>query len=324
MLTLDDSREVVNKAISNLKFKSQPKELYNPIRYILSMGGKRLRPCMVIMACNLFRDDVEEAIRPAVGIEIFHNFTLLHDDIMDNSILRRNKPTVHTKWDRNIAILSGDVMSILSSSYITSCREEIVLDLLRIFNQTALEVCEGQQFDMNFETQFQVDEREYLKMIECKTAVLFAASLKIGSIIGGASGSDADNMYLFGKNLGMAFQLQDDLLDVYGDPEVFGKRIGEDIEANKKTYLLVKTLELAREKRRNEIIRLLNDGKIPRKEKIHAMVQIYDAINIRKITQEKVDFYFKEAGESLERVRVNDSRKEELKKMADKLNRRER
>lgn len=319
MLTLENARDMVNTALSNLELSTRPAELYDPVRYALSVGGKRLRPSMVIMGCNLFKDEVDEAIHPALAIEIFHNFTLLHDDIMDESTIRRNKPTVHKQWNRNIAILSGDVMSFLAYQQLIQTRKEIIIDLIEIFTRTAEGVCEGQQYDLNFESKEKVSESEYLKMIELKTALLMGASVKIGSVIGGASPEDAKNLYTFGINLGMAFQLQDDLLDVYGDPKIFGKKIGGDIMANKKTFLLVKTMEMADEKTQEKISGLLNDRDIEKKEKIQAVKTIYDRFDIQRQTSGRVVSYLRRAQSNLEEVRVEKTRKKELIKLAQSL-----
>ena len=319
MLTLDDARDMVNNALSNLDLKPRPSELYDPIRYVLSMGGKRLRPCMVVMGCNLFKDEVDEAVHPALAIEIFHNFTLLHDDIMDDSPIRRTKPTVHKRWNRNIAILSGDVMAFLAYRQLVQTRKDIINDLIQIFTRTAEGVCEGQQYDLNFESKHNVSESEYLQMIELKTALLMGASLKIGSVIGGASPEDAKNLHAFGLNLGMAFQLQDDLLDVYGDPQIFGKTIGGDIVANKKTFLLVKTMELADEKIKQEITGMMNDPNIKKEEKIRAVKTIYDQHNIKMRTSELVNSYLNRAKSNLKEISVEESRKKELSKLAQSL-----
>lgn len=316
MLTLDNARDMVNNALSNLDLKPHPAELYDPVRYVLSMGGKRLRPCMVLLGCNLFKDEVNEAIHPALAIEIFHNFTLLHDDIMDESTIRRNRPTVHKQWNRNIAILSGDVMAFLAYQQLVQTRKDIVIDLIQIFTRTAEGVCEGQQYDMNFELKQKVSESDYLEMIERKTALLMGASLKIGSVVGGASPEDAKNLYSFGINLGMAFQLQDDLLDVYGDPKIFGKTIGGDIVANKKTFLLVKAMEIAGEKMQQKIAELMNDTTIKSQEKIQAVKTIYDRYEIKNRTSEMVNSYLNRAKSNLEEVRVERGRKKELRKLA--------
>jgi len=323
MYTLKSSRVLINQTISGLVFNSEPKELYDPIRYILSLEGKRLRPSLVLMACNLFSDNVEDAIYPAIGLEIFHNFTLLHDDIMDKATVRRNNPTVHARWNENIAILSGDVMSILAYEYISKCRSGVLLDVTGIFTQTALQVCEGQQYDMNFEKAKRVSVEGYLKMIELKTSVLIASCLKIGSIIGGATTKDADLMYDFGKNLGLAFQLQDDVLDVYGDPKIFGKETGGDIVANKKTFLLIKAFELADgvifENLQHQIERQYFDPK----EKIKAVKAIYDELGVRDQADDLLKSFYQEALRNLDKVSVEKSRKTELKKLAEGLMNRE-
>jgi geranylgeranyl diphosphate synthase type II len=222
---------------------------------------------LVLLACNLFSDDIEQAINPAIGLEIFHNFTLLHDDIMDHADIRRGNPTVHVKWDENTAILSGDAMFIKAYEYFLDCKSPNFREILKVFNETALEVCEGQQYDMEFETRENVSEDEYLQMIRLKTSVLLAAALKIGALIGGAEQKDAEFLYEFGINLGLAFQLQDDLLDVYGDVNVFGKKIGGDIVANKKTFMLIKALEIAKGEELSTLKNLLADKNIEREEK---------------------------------------------------------
>lgn len=319
MISLETARDKINEALSDLALNKDPLELYEPIKYILSIGGKRLRPSMVIMSCSLFTDIFDEAIKPALAIEIFHNFTLLHDDIMDDSPLRRGKSTVHKKWDQNIAILSGDAMVFIAYEQLVQTRKDVITDLIQIFNRMAMEVCEGQQYDMNFESKLDVREEEYLKMIELKTAVLMGSSLQIGAIIGGADRSDAGNMYSFGKNLGLAFQLQDDLLDVYGDPEVFGKKTGGDIVAGKKTYLIVKTLELADENVKAQTISMLNDDTIDKEVKIGSIKAIYDQLGIREIVNGKINEYFLRANEALDKVHIEGSRKEALYNLAKSL-----
>src|SRR3972149_6156266 len=246
MYSFQECQEIVNKAFRNFNLQKEPSNLYKPMEYIISMGGKRIRPATVIRACNLFTDDIEEAINPVMGIEIFHNFTLVHDDIMDKAPIRRSQPTVHKKWNENIAILSGDAMCILAYRFFLKAKPEIQAKILPEFTKTALEVCEGQQLDMDFENFNNVTVSEYIRMISGKTSVLLASSLKIGAIIGGASEKDAENLYEFGKNLGIAFQLQDDLLDVFADPKKFGKKTGNDIATNKKTFLLIKALEMSK------------------------------------------------------------------------------
>ena len=323
MISLETARDKINEALSCLSLNKDPLELYEPIKYILSIGGKRIRPCMVIMACSLFRDTFDEAIKPALAIEIFHNFTLLHDDIMDNSPLRRGMSTVHEKWDQNIAILSGDAMVFIAYEQLMRTRKDVIADLIQIFNRMAMEVCEGQQYDMNFESKIDVSEAEYLKMIELKTAVLMGSSLQIGAIIGGADRADAENMYSFGKNLGLAFQLQDDLLDVYGDTEIFGKKTGGDIVAGKKTYLIVKTLELADENMQALTITTLYDVNMDKETKIGSIKSIFNQLGIREVVNEKINEYFLRANEALDKVHVKGDRKDAFYNLAKSLLNRE-
>lgn len=319
MYSIEQVREYIEKSINELEFNEEPKELYEPIRYVFETGGKRLRPLLTLMACNLFDENLEGALTPALGLEIFHNFTLLHDDIMDEADLRRNRPTVHKKWDQNVAILSGDVMAILAYEYITTCEVNVLPDVIKVFNTTARQVCEGQQFDMNFETLNQVSVEAYLKMIEMKTSVLLAGCMQIGALIGGASKKDAELLYDFGRDVGMAFQIQDDLLDTYGDTEVFGKRIGGDILANKKTYLLIKALEKA-DKNQNEILNHLINGSVNNpQDKIDAVKNIYNELEIKELTNDLAGDYFKNALLSLDKVQVSEERKVHLKQLADLL-----
>ena len=233
---LDD----VNSYISKLQYNRTPKGLYDPIEYVLSLGGKRIRPVLMLMAYNLYKDDVSTVMSQAVALETYHNYTLLHDDLMDRSDMRRGKATVHKVWNENTAILSGDAMLVLAYQFLTRNTPAHLDEILGLFSQTALEICEGQQFDMEFETRENVTADEYIEMIRLKTAVLLAASLKIGAILAGASTADADALYTFGMQIGIAFQLKDDFLDVYGNPELFGKNIGGDILCNKKTFMLIK------------------------------------------------------------------------------------
>ena len=237
MYSKEELNELITRGIANISSTDEAVRLYEPVRYMLSIGGKRLRPLLTMMACNIFSDKPEEALMPAIGLEVFHNFTLVHDDIMDGATVRRSSPTVHEKWNINQAILSGDVMAFVANDYIADTPQPSFLKVFKLYNKTATEVCIGQQLDMDFEKRPFVSREEYLRMIELKTAVLIAACLKAGSLIGGASDRDADLMYEFGRKLGLAFQIQDDILDVYGDPAVFGKKIGGDILVNKKTFL---------------------------------------------------------------------------------------
>lgn len=319
MYTLSELQEKLKKAIEQEKIGREPFSLYDPINYTLQAGGKRIRPALVLMGCNLFSDDIENAIKPAIGLEIFHNFTLLHDDIMDNADIRRGNPTVHKKWDENTAILSGDAMFIKSFEYFLDCQSTNFREILKVFNNTALEVCEGQQYDMEFENREDVTETEYLRMIELKTSVLLAAALKIGAMIGGAKPKDADLLYEFGRNIGLAFQLQDDYLDVYGDVHVFGKEIGGDIVANKKTMMLIQALELAQGKDQEDLKTLITQKEFNRDEKVKKVTQIYDQLKIKEVVQKQITDLNTKAFQFLSQVQVQDDKKSELKKLADKL-----
>jgi len=301
----------------------EPVNLYLPVVYTLNMGGKRLRPVLLLMAYDLYSDQYFNAMPAAMAIELFHNFTLLHDDIMDNADLRRNKKTVHLAFSPNTAILSGDAMSILSYEYITQVDCPCYSQILKLYTQTALKICEGQQYDMEFEIRDRVNEEEYLMMIGLKTAVLLSASLKIGAMLAGASNADADNLGQFGFNLGMAFQLQDDLLDTFGDTNLFGKNIGGDITANKKTYLAIKAFELADEQTRKTLEYWYASTRFDRIEKVKAVYQIFEQLNIQKITREKMEHFFRLAVDSLEKVNVKEEKKKGLLELAKQLMNRE-
>jgi geranylgeranyl diphosphate synthase type II len=323
MLRFEEAQQIFNNELQNYAIDRSPEELYEPVRYILSIGGKRLRPALVLMACSIFSDAVQPAIKPALAIEFFHNFTLLHDDIMDNSNIRRGQPTVHERWDPNTAILSGDVMSILSYKILSEAKDPYLKDLLHLFNSTALQVCEGQQYDMNFESRMDVTVAEYLKMIELKTAVLIAASLKAGAISGGADIPDAELLYEFGINLGMAFQLRDDHLDVYGDPEKFGKKIGNDIVSNKKTFLLIKALELSDHGMRSRLMDLLGRETTDPDSKVREVTSIYRKLGIDSISADLASAYYDKSIQYLERVNAQGQRKASLATFAADLMNRE-
>ena len=312
MYTLLEAQNLVEKHIQNLSIPDTPPELYEPVRYILSLGGKRIRPALVILACDLFDGEVASALIPAVAIEIFHNFTLLHDDIMDRSERRRGSPTVHVKYNENVAILSGDVMSILASRLMNQAPAVVLNVVHEVFTLTAMQVCEGQQMDMNFEELSSVSEEEYLTMIELKTAVLIAASLKIGAILGGSSQRDAEDLYKFGKNLGIAFQLQDDLLDTYGDPGVMGKNRGTDIVDNKKTFLVIQALEAASAAQKEELMGWFKEKDKDPKEKIEAVTAIFDSLNVKQLTEQRIRLYYQQALASLENLNRQEERKTEL------------
>ncbi len=315
-------QEIQNLVVSRLEEeaqiigKIQPVNLYDPIKYTLGMGGKRLRPIMVLMACDLFEPNFEEAIYPALAIEIFHNFTLLHDDIMDHADMRRNKPSVHKKYNENVAILSGDAMSIMAYQYLAKTNSEAYRDVMQLFSETAIQVCEGQQYDMDFEDRMDVSIDDYLNMIRLKTAVLIACSLKMGALIGGASNEDADLIYDFGINLGLAFQLQDDLLDVYADQDKFGKKIGGDIVANKKTFLLLKTLELSSGPQKEELLSWINKTDFDAEEKVKNIKKIYEEINVKSISEDLIESYFGKSLELLNSVSVSEKKKEQLLALA--------
>ena len=292
-----------------------PTELYEPIRYMLSLGGKRIRPLFVLLACDLFNGKTDDAISAALSIELFHNFTLVHDDIMDNAPLRRNQPTVHQKWNLSTAILSGDVMMVKAYQLIS--KSKMCDAILPVFNEMAIKVCEGQQWDLNYEQVHKISTPQYFKMIELKTAMLIAASMKIGGLLGGANDEDAKNIYEFGKNIGIAFQLQDDLLDVYGESEKFGKQQGGDIMSNKKTFLLLKAIELSNLNayKREELEQWLSF--VPKNEKdaaekINAVKNIYDFTNVKKITEDEIKFFHQEAVASLEKVSAPEEKKKGL------------
>ena len=312
MYTLLEAQNLVEKHIQSLNIPDTPPELYEPVRYILSLGGKRIRPALVILACDMFAGEVASALIPAVAIEIFHNFTLLHDDIMDRSERRRGSPTVHVKYNENVAILSGDVMSILASRLMNQAPGAVLNVVHEVYTHTAMQVCEGQQMDMNFEELLSVSEEEYLSMIELKTAVLIAASLKIGAILGGSSQRDAEDLYEFGRNLGIAFQLQDDLLDTYGDPAVMGKNQGTDIVDNKKTFLVIQALESASGTQKEGLLAWLKEEKFDPEEKIKAVTVIFDALNVKEVTEKRIRDYYQQALANLENLNRPEERKTEL------------
>lgn len=313
----DQLLKSIHKYIEELSYSRHPMHLYDPIEYVLGFGGKRLRPVLMLLAYNLFREDVESIFSQAAGIETYHNFTLLHDDLMDNADMRRNKPTVHKKWDDNTAILSGDAMLILSYQLMMNgCPVEYISRVMNVFGQAALEVCEGQQMDMDFESRSDVTVDEYIEMIRLKTSVLLAASLKIGGILGGASDEDAESLYDFGVKIGLAFQLQDDYLDVYGNPEVFGKKIGGDICCNKKTYMLITAMQRVEGKDKEELIRWISEETFDPGEKISAVTAIYNNVCVAEDCMSKIDSLYSEGLLLLDRISVEDNLKENLREFA--------
>ena len=294
----------VNAHIEQLDYAHEPMNLYEPVKYILSLGGKRIRPAMMLMAYNIYRDDVEQILDPALALEIYHNFTLLHDDLMDHADVRRGEPTVHKRWDANTAILSGDVMLTLADVYMSRVSDAHFREVMATFHKTSIEIAEGQQYDMDFETRTDVTEAEYIEMIRLKTSVLLACALKIGAILGGATKEDAEHLYRLGECIGLAFQLRDDYLDVYGDPKVFGKKIGGDILCNKKTYLYINALRLANKEQRAELDYWATTTDIIPEEKIAAVTAIYTALGLPEKSRTIEEHYYTLAKAELEALSV--------------------
>lgn len=310
----------IHAYIASLSYSRDPQGLYDPIEYVLDLGGKRLRPVLMLLAYNLYKENVEAIYPQAAGIETYHNFTLLHDDLMDKAEVRRGKPTVHKRWDENTAILSGDAMLILSYRFMMQgCPVERQEEVMGIFGQTALEVCEGQQWDMEFERRDDVTVDEYIEMIRLKTSVLLAAALKIGAVLGGASAEDADRLYDFGIRMGLAFQLQDDYLDVYGDPATFGKKIGGDILCNKKTYMLITALQRAEGADRDTLLHWIQADDFEPAEKIAAVTAVYDKVGIAALCRQKIEDYYAEGLRLLDEVCVEEPLKEPLRAFVDRL-----
>jgi geranylgeranyl diphosphate synthase type II len=295
MLSFNDILERIDNEIALLRFAHPPEGLYTPIEYILSLGGKRIRPALTLLACNIYNDTIDDAIPAALSLEVFHNFTLLHDDLMDEADMRRNKPAVHKKWNADTAILSGDAMLIIAYKLITESNPACLKELLDLFTITALQICEGQQYDMDFESRIDVSEDEYIEMIRLKTAVLLACGLKMGAVVGGAAKEDAEHLYRYGLNIGLAFQLKDDLLDVYGNPVTFGKNIGGDILCNKKTYLLINALRYANARQRKELLRWLEKETFEPSEKIRVIRMIYDDLHLKELTENKIQYFYDQA-----------------------------
>lgn len=315
--TFNDILDKINKEIGQLRFDYKPKSLFEPIEYILEIGGKRVRPVLALMGYNLYKDDIEKAMPIAFGIEIFHNFTLLHDDLMDRATTRRGQPTVHIKWDDNTAVLSGDAMVIEAYKELSKTDKEYLPDVLSLFSEMATQICCGQQLDMEFESRLDVSLAEYLEMILLKTAVLLGCSLKCGAIVGGATKEDADNLYYFGINIGLAFQIMDDLLDVYGDEASFGKKIGGDILCDKKTFLLINAFQ--HESAKAKLLEWINVKEFDPQEKIKAVTTIYDEIGLKKISQDIIHAYYEKGISYLDLVGVDYNRKEELRLLAASL-----
>lgn len=319
MMTSQEILKLVNNHLDSLADERQPRHLYEPIEYVLSLGGKRIRPTLMLLAYNLYREHPEDILMPACGIETYHNYTLLHDDLMDQADLRRGHETVHKRWDANTAILSGDSMLVLAYQRMAQCSPDKLKEVIDVFTQTALEIGEGQQYDMDFEKRDDVTEDEYIEMIRLKTSVLLACALKIGAILGDASAEDADNLYRFGEKIGLAFQLQDDFLDVYGDPKVFGKAIGGDIVSNKKTYMLINAFNRANAQQRAELERWTQLKDFDRQEKIDAVTALYNDMGIDRLAQDKMATYYEESKKYLAAVQVPTEKKRELTAYAQQM-----
>lgn len=318
-----DILTLVNNYLDNIPYTRKPETLYEPIRYVLSLGGKRIRPVLMLMSYNLYKDDADTILPTACGLETYHNYTLLHDDLMDNADMRRGHATVHKKWDANTAILSGDSMLVLSYQRIAQCAPQYLPQILDLFTTTALEIGEGQQYDMEFETRDDVCEAEYIEMIRLKTSVLLACAMKMGAIQAGASVADQDALYRYGESLGLAFQLQDDYLDVYGDPSVFGKNIGGDITSNKKTFMLINALLRAEGQDKAELEAWIARKDFDRQEKVDAVTHLYTKLGIDRLARERIEYYTREALSCLDAVNTPDERKAELREYTMMMMRRE-
>ena len=312
MYSSEEILAMVNQGLDALHLERQPFGLYKPIRYVLSIGGKRIRPVLMLLAYNMYKDDLQRALPAAVAVETYHNYTLLHDDVMDRAEVRRGKPCVHKVWNENTAILSGDTMLVMAYQLVAQCPEECLKEVLDLFTATALEIGEGQQYDVDFESRMDVKAEEYVEMIRLKTSVLLACAMKMGAMQAGAPAEDCELLYRFGESVGLAFQLQDDMLDVYGNFETFGKRIGGDILCNKKTYLLIKALEGANEGQYSQLVKWIEAEEYNPDEKIAAVTSLYNEIGVRQICEDLVNKYFDDARQLLEKVALPADRKETL------------
>ena len=323
MYISEDLLKKVNEALENVVYDRKPASLYDPIKYVLSIGGKRVRPVLTMLAYNLYKDDPLSIMSQALGLETYHNFTLLHDDLMDHADMRRGHETVHKKWDANRAILSGDTMLLQAFERVEDCDPAKLPAVFKVFIQTTLEIGEGQQLDVEFEKRNDVTEDEYIEMIRLKTSVLLACACMVGAIMADAPAEDIENMYKFGEKLGLAFQLQDDLLDVYGDPAVFGKNIGGDITSNKKTYMLINAFNRATPAQRDELTKWVELKEFDRNEKVAAVTNLYNEIGIRKLCEQKIEQFYQESLVYLAKVSVSDERKAEIKAYAAEMMKRQ-
>ena len=318
-LSSNEILQMVNAFLASLPYDRQPASLYEPVKYVLSLGGKRIRPVLMLLGYNLWQEHPEEILMPAIGLETYHNYTLLHDDLMDNADMRRGHETVHRRWNANKAILSGDSMLVLAYQRVAQVSPDKLRNILDLFTVTALEIGEGQEYDMSFETRNDVTEDEYIEMIRLKTSVLLACALKMGAILADAPQEDAERLYQVGEQLGLAFQLQDDLLDVYGNPAVFGKAIGGDITSNKKTYMLINAFNRANSKQRQELEKWVMATEFDRQQKVAAVTRLYDEIGIRELCEKKINYYFDVARQTLNDVHVPEEAKLALRNYMDEM-----
>lgn len=323
MYTSNELLEIINQYLSKLSYDRKPASLYEPIKYVLDLGGKRIRPIIMLLSYNLYKDNPQEILSSACALETYHNYTLLHDDLMDEAPLRRGQQTVHMKWNANQAILSGDSMLVLAYERLAKCDTKHLEAVLSLFTETALQIGEGQQYDMEFEMRNDVAVEEYIEMIRLKTSVLLACATKMGAILADATQEDAENLYKFGEQIGLAFQLQDDYLDVYGDAKVFGKKIGGDIVSNKKTYMLITAFNQANTGQRAELENWVNKKDFNTEEKIVAITRLYNEIGIDKLAKEKMNFYYEQGKNFLDAVKLPDERKEALAEYAAKMMKRQ-
>lgn len=319
MLNFKEYVEIASRAIADIKYPAAPAALYEPIAYTMALGGKRLRPVLTLMACDAFCGDYRRAMNQAVGIELYHNFTLLHDDVMDKADVRRGKPTVHVRWNDNVAILSGDAMLTMASQHIAEADSAHLKAAMSLFNKTAMEVYDGQQYDMDFESRMDVSEKEYIEMIRLKTSVLLGCACKMGAVMADAAETDAEAIYQYGMNLGVAFQLQDDILDVYGDPATFGKEIGGDIMNNKKTFMLINAINRASGNDRKELLQWIDADNPDRNEKVAAVTAIYNRLDIRAIAEAAMDQYNDRALAIIDTIAIGDEAKQAFRDFANML-----
>lgn len=312
MYTSNELLTIVNEYLNSLPYNRKPSSLYEPIKYVLDLGGKRIRPILMMLSYNLYKENPKTILSSACALETYHNYTLLHDDLMDEAPLRRGQQTVHTKWNNNQAILSGDSMLVLAYERLAQVDTKHLQAVLNLFTETALQIGEGQQYDMEFEHRNDVTVDEYIEMIRLKTSVLLACATKMGALLADASAEDAENLYKFGEQIGLAFQLQDDYLDVYGDSKVFGKKIGGDITSNKKTYMLITAFNLANDKQRAELEEWINKTAFDTEEKIAAVTRLYNEIGVDKLAKEKMDYYYEQGKQYLQAVKLPEEQKKEL------------